>query len=281
MKINHIIKEFVAPQATAQDPGLEREKDVDIVFVGLYPQGENRAEDVATALEEVLPKEYPQAWHRPNYNGSNVRRVMETLRKNQIATVTTKPLSIAQKLLNTFQTYGIKCRIDAPGLEEDVKVPGPMRMNDYHDQADAIQEKLRQAIQTGNKQLIQQLSKQRDDLDAHVKTHGMMPEAARPPVAPDPQNYDSDWDYYNDRDADDMTDSDPADDMTDDESDDWFDESREKVGNMDADAFDAALSRMKKLAGAGPLRTVYDPARRVYKNVPHAVQPAQQPKKAR
>ena len=165
--------------------------------------------------------------------------------------------------------------------EEDVKVPGPMRMNDYHDQADAIQEKLRQAIQTGNKQLIQQLSKQRDDLDAHVKTHGMMPEAARPPVAPDPQNYDSDWDYYNDRDADDMTDSDPADDITDNEPNDWFDESKEKVGNMDADAFDAALSRMKKLAGAGPLRTVYDPARRVYKNVPHAVQPAQQPKKAR
>jgi hypothetical protein len=26
---------------------------------------------------------------------------------------------------------------------------------------------------------------------------------------------------------------------------------------------------------------VYDPARRVYKNVPHAVQPAQQPKKAK
>jgi len=69
--------------------------------------------------------------------------------------------------------------------------------------------------------------------------------------------------------------------MDDAESDDWFDESREKVGNMDADAFDAALARMKKLAGAGPLRTVYDPARRVYKNVPHAVQPAQQPKKSR
>ena len=120
MRINDVLKEFVTPQATAQDPGLEREKDVDIVFVGLYPQGENRAEDVATALEEVLPKEYPQAWHRPNYNGSNVRRVMETLRKNQIATVTTKPLSVAQKLVKIFQTYGIKCRIDAPGLEEDL-----------------------------------------------------------------------------------------------------------------------------------------------------------------
>lgn len=100
---------------------------------------------------------------------------------------------------------------------------------------------------------------------------------------PDPQDYDSDWDYYNDRDADPIPTDTDADyeNMDDAESDDWFDESKEKVGNMDADAFDAALSRMKKLAGAGPLKTVYDPARRVYKNVPHAVQPAQQPKKAR
>jgi hypothetical protein len=42
---------------------------------------------------------------------------------------------------------------------------------------------------------------------------------------------------------------------------------------MDADKFDDALARMKKLAGSGPLKTVYDPARRVYKNVPTAVQP--------
>ena len=273
MKINHIITEFVTPQATAQDPGLEREKDVDVIIFGRMPQ-DFTADTAWAALEEVLPAEYPPGSERAQ---DKIAEVAD----HGGAVVTTKPLSIAQKLVKTFQAYGIKCRIDSPGLEEDVKVPGPMRMDDYHDQADAIQEKLRQAIQTGNKQLIQQLSKQRDDLDAHVKTHGMMPEAARPPVTPDPQNYDSDWDYYNDRDADVMTDSDPADDMTDNESDDWFDESKEKVGNMDADAFDAALSRMKKLAGAGPLRTVYDPARRVYKNVPHAVQPAQQPKKAR
>ena len=114
-------------------------------------------------------------------------------------------------------------------------------------------------------------------------TNESLDEVSRPPVAPDPQNYDSDVDYYNDRDADPIPPDTDADyeNMDDAESDDWFDESREKVGNMDADAFDAALSRMKKLAGAGPLRTVYDPARRVYKNVPHAVQPAQQPKKAR
>jgi hypothetical protein len=47
----------------------------------------------------------------------------------------------------------------------------------------------------------------------------------------------------------------------------------EKVGNMDADAFDAAMARLKQLAGAGPLKTVYDPTKRVYRNVPVAVQP--------
>lgn len=55
--------------------------------------------------------------------------------------------------------------------------------------------------------------------------------------------------------------------------------SNEKIGNMDADAFDAAMSRLKKLAGAGPMKTVWDPARRQYRNMPTAVQPAQQPKK--
>jgi hypothetical protein len=54
---------------------------------------------------------------------------------------------------------------------------------------------------------------------------------------------------------------------------------QEKVGNMDADQFDAAMARLKKLAGAGPLKTVYDPAKRVYRNVPTAVQPQTQPKK--
>jgi hypothetical protein len=47
----------------------------------------------------------------------------------------------------------------------------------------------------------------------------------------------------------------------------------EKVGNMDADKFDSAMARLKQLAGAGPMKTVYDPAKRVYRNVPTAVQP--------
>lgn len=54
---------------------------------------------------------------------------------------------------------------------------------------------------------------------------------------------------------------------------------QERVGNMDADRFDDAMARLKQLAGAGPLKTVYDPAKRVYRNVPTAVQPLTQPKK--
>jgi hypothetical protein len=33
------------------------------------------------------------------------------------------------------------------------------------------------------------------------------------------------------------------------------------------------MARLKQLAGAGPLKTVYDPEKRVYRNVPVAVQP--------
>jgi hypothetical protein len=54
---------------------------------------------------------------------------------------------------------------------------------------------------------------------------------------------------------------------------------QEKVGNMPADRFDDAMARLKQLAGAGPLKTVYDPQKRVYRNVPTAVQPLTQPKK--
>jgi hypothetical protein len=54
----------------------------------------------------------------------------------------------------------------------------------------------------------------------------------------------------------------------------------EKIGGRyDPDDFDAIVGRLKKLAGAGPMKTVYDPTTRRYKNVPTAVQPAQQPRK--
>jgi hypothetical protein len=47
------------------------------------------------------------------------------------------------------------------------------------------------------------------------------------------------------------------------------------------DDYQDMVARVKKLAGMGPLKTVYDPQKRVYKNVPVAQQPAQQPKKER
>jgi len=61
------------------------------------------------------------------------------------------------------------------GVDEDNN-SGRMRMKDYYELADAIQEKLRHAIQMGDKARIQELNKQRDELDARVKKHGMMPE---------------------------------------------------------------------------------------------------------
>ena len=39
------------------------------------------------------------------------------------------------------------------------------------------------------------------------------------------------------------------------------------------DDYQAMVSRVKKLAGLGPLKTVYDPNKRVYRNMPTAVQP--------
>lgn len=39
------------------------------------------------------------------------------------------------------------------------------------------------------------------------------------------------------------------------------------------DEYDAMVARVKKLAGLGPMKTVYDPAKRVYRNIPTAVQP--------
>jgi hypothetical protein len=39
------------------------------------------------------------------------------------------------------------------------------------------------------------------------------------------------------------------------------------------DEYDAMVARVKRLAGLGPLKTVYDPNKRVYRNMPTAVQP--------
>jgi hypothetical protein len=47
---------------------------------------------------------------------------------------------------------------------------------------------------------------------------------------------------------------------------------QEKEADYGADYQDM-VARVKHLAGLGPLKTVWDPQKRVYKNVPVAVQP--------
>jgi hypothetical protein len=54
---------------------------------------------------------------------------------------------------------------------------------------------------------------------------------------------------------------------------------QDQFGGMHQDDFQEKLMRLKSLAGAGPMKTVYDPNKRVYKNMPTAVQPPRQPKK--
>jgi hypothetical protein len=54
---------------------------------------------------------------------------------------------------------------------------------------------------------------------------------------------------------------------------------QDQFGGMHQDDFQDKLMRLKQLAGAGPMKTVYDPNKRVYKNMPTAVQPPRQPKK--
>jgi len=98
------LNEFVTPQAVAQDPGLEREKDVDVIFYG-HPGKDYNAEDAWAALEEVLPAEYPPGSEKAQYKVAEVA-------KSGGAVVTTKPLSVAKQLVSTFTGYGIKSRID-------------------------------------------------------------------------------------------------------------------------------------------------------------------------
>jgi hypothetical protein len=158
------------------------------------------------------------------------------------------------------------------------KLPAQQRVilaNEIGANNPTIMNKLRRLNDTGKTDTVQ-FENLLDEVKVRPMTLSTMAQAIAEGAAglPDPQNFDSDNDYYDALDAYGKPQAMDADYEN-------MDETKEKIGNMDADAFDAALSRMKKLAGAGPLRTVYDPARRVYKNVPHAVQPAQQPKKVR
>ena len=65
----------------------------------------------------------------------------------------------------------------ATGTNEDDSNQTRMRMNDYYDLAEALQEKLRQAIKFGDNELVHKLSKERAELDARVKKYGLIPES--------------------------------------------------------------------------------------------------------
>lgn len=61
-----------------------------------------------------------------------------------------------------------------------------------------------------------------------------------------------------------------------------LEEARKKREQPEVDydgEYDAMVARVKKLAGLGPMKTVYDPAKRQYRNMPTAQQPKVQPKK--
>ena len=62
-------------------------------------------------------------------------------------------------------------------IEENDNIQTRMRMDDYYKLADAIQEKLRQAIKLGDNELVHKLSKERADLDTRVKKYGLIPES--------------------------------------------------------------------------------------------------------
>ena len=237
MKIKQIIKEYETPAldaVDATDTYAPPSKGYAIRVLG--PLGQRSGTPAATlwyGLTELFPRDYPPA----NFQSYEARP--RTPQSRILDTVSSQGSAViksgiaSRDLAETLANKLAKFRVS--GFDSGV---GPIPMSQI--------------------QVISQ------DLN----------EASRPPVAPDPQNYDSDVDYYNDRDADPI----PPDDDVDyenmiDEPDDIPYESKEKIGNMDADKFDDAIARMKKLAGAGPLRTVYDPTKRVYKNVPTAVQP--------
>ena len=54
---------------------------------------------------------------------------------------------------------------------------------------------------------------------------------------------------------------------------DYIDPPEDKDPDQYGDDYQAMVSRVKRLAGLGPMKTVYDPNKRVYRNMPTAVQP--------
>ena len=125
MKINEILVEDISTIPTLQTtsaPDSNQDDPVDVVFFGKLGRDINMREAV-DALEEVLPAEYPKG---PGSNfeqltpaqwGPAPRRIIQ-LQQSPSVVVTNKPLSVAKKLVATFQAYGIPCKIVGQNIEE-------------------------------------------------------------------------------------------------------------------------------------------------------------------
>ena len=328
--LSESINEFVTPQAVAQDPGLEREKDVDVIFFGKMPR-DYAAETAWAALEEVLPAEYPAGSEKAQ------EKVKEVAFQGG-AVVTTKPLSVAKKLVTTFNGYGIKSRINgnlnefAPsgdGGGEDDALHKYAKMWWAGDEATQMQIERALAkmgweigedeggydnggvfvVRAGDENGNSYQSWAAEDLtegDLNEKSTSQaqfrtMAAAAHDPkfarkvgikqsVAREFNKADTGQDYKDlpkkategapvtttpgsiepggavDNFKQQMANNTERD----------MAEGNRKPEPPEADYgadYQDMVSRVKKLAGLGPLKTVYDPQKRVYKNVPVAVQP--------
>jgi hypothetical protein len=294
------INEFVTPQAVAQDPGLEREKDVDVIFFGKMPR-DYAAETAWAALEEVLPAEYPAGSEKAQ------EKVYE-VNQNGGAVVTTKPLSVAKKLVATFTGYGIKSRVNG-NLNEFAADDG-----DRGGEDDALHKYARmwwtgdEATQMQIEKVLARMGWEIGEDEGGYDNGGVFVVRAG----------DVNGNSYQSWAAEDLTEQGMAEakastaafrtgnkkraelnSMSDQERRAYDKEQQEKQRKRDdarlerersknkgmaegkpkekeadyGDDYQDMVKRVKKLAGMGPSKTQYDPAKRVYRNMPTAVQP--------
>lgn len=103
MRVKEILNEFnFLPQFSNQQD-VDKDEPVDVLIYG-KPGKHFRAEDAWNALWELLPQEYSPS------NESAQHKILEVQRYGG-AVITTKPLSIAKKLVKSFKTYGIPTKI--------------------------------------------------------------------------------------------------------------------------------------------------------------------------
>jgi hypothetical protein len=252
------LNEFVTPQAVAQDPGLEREKDVDVIFFGKMPR-DYAAETAWAALEEVLPAEYPAGSEKAQ------EKVKEVAFQGG-AVVTNKPLSVAKKLVATFTGYGIRSRVNE-NLNEFSQGSGGGESGRWY-----TDDQMTDLVGDGWWNDLDVSGANIGVIDSEVPKEYMIQQAQ---AWLDDQGYsvqilnckvnDDDMEWYIEGSFQNSRFANKG-----------MAEGNRKPEPPEADYgadYQDMVKRVKKLAGLGPLKTVYDPQKRVYKNMPTAVQP--------